>query len=198
MSFTNFNNKEIHCKIIYFGASGSGKTENLRSVYKNLAQELASGSWILDETSTKKKVPGSLEFLPISVGEFEGFHVKIHLYTIPEMMPSNLVKSVFFRGIDGYVFVADSAIEALGQNIDALREARSSLIEQGYDIADLPHLIQYNKRDQKDLVPISVLRKALNFSKVQDLEVVATQSVGTMESLRLLTQQIIGRLQARA
>ena len=34
MSFINYNAKEIHCKIVYYGPSLSGKTTSLQWVYE--------------------------------------------------------------------------------------------------------------------------------------------------------------------
>ena len=40
MAFTNFQNKEITCKIVYLGAKASGKTTNIRSLLKETHPEL--------------------------------------------------------------------------------------------------------------------------------------------------------------
>ena len=33
MAYANFETREIHCKVLYVGAKGSGKTENLKSIF---------------------------------------------------------------------------------------------------------------------------------------------------------------------
>ena len=71
MAFTNFDTKEINCKIIYFGPRGAGKTENLRSIYKNSADDLRSGLLELDESLGPTRF---FDFLPISMGQLRDFH----------------------------------------------------------------------------------------------------------------------------
>jgi signal recognition particle receptor subunit beta len=101
---------------------------------------------------------------------------------------------VLLKGIDGFVFVADSRVEALGENISALVEARQLLLAESYEVSQLPHVVQYNKRDLTDLVPLDLLRQELNPEGAIEHEAVATDSMGTMETVQSMAKLILEKL----
>lgn len=200
MAFTNFDTREINCKVIYFGPRSSGKTTNLRSIYANTSAEVRSG--ILELPPLGGSIEGStqtqfLDFLPISLGHVKDFHVKMHLFTLPVNPLFESVTSVVLKGVDGMVFVADSQVESMPDNLDSLKKARYLLTEAGYNVSDLPTVIQYNKRDLADLIPLSILRQELNPGGVPDQEAIASQSLGTMETLQLLAKVVLTKLAAQ-
>ena len=45
------------------------------------------------------------------------------------------------------MFVADSQIERMESNQESMENLALNLKEQGYDIATIPMVVQYNKRD---------------------------------------------------
>jgi signal recognition particle receptor subunit beta len=191
MAFTNFDTKEINCKIIYFGPRGAGKTENLRSIYKNTAKEARSGLIELEESRAGTKF---FDFLPVSMGHVKDFHLKLHLFTLPTNPLYESVNSVILKGVDGIVFVADSRVELMAENIQGLAETRRLLADQGYNFSDLPRVIQYNKRDLQDLVPLDVLRHELNPSNLTDQKAVARDSMGTMETLQAMSKLVLKKI----
>lgn len=191
MAFTNFDTREINCKVLYFGPRGAGKTENLRSIYKNTSAEVRSGLLELEDAPGPTKF---FDFLPISLGHVKDFHIKLHLYTLPTNSLYESVSTVILKGIDGFVFVADSRVEAMADNAASLNAARRLLTEEGYNVADMPRIVQFNKRDLPDVLPIEILRQELNPGAVPDHKAVATQSVGTMETLQSMAKLILKKL----
>ncbi len=191
MAFTNFDTKEINCKVIYFGPHGSGKTENLRSVYSNTSAEVRSGLLELEDSEGATQF---FDFLPISMGYVKDFHLKLHLFTLPTNSLYESVSSVILKGIDGFVFVADSRVESMVNNVESLTNAKRFLTEEGYNVAEMPKVFQYNKRDLSDLLPVDVLRAELNPGGVADHEAVATDSIGTMETLQTLAKSVINKI----
>ena len=191
MAFTNFDTKEINCKIIFFGPRGAGKTENLRSIYKNTAGEASGGLIELEEL---KGTTRFFDFLPVSLGYVKEFHLKLHLFTLPTNPLYESVSSVILKGVDGFIFVADSRVELMADNIQYLAEARRMLAGEGYNVPDMPRVIQYNKSDLQDLVPLDVLRQELNPGGVPDQRAVARDSIGTMETLQSMSKLILKRI----
>ncbi len=192
MAFTNFDTREINCKVLYFGPRGAGKTENLRSIYKNTSAEVRSGLLELDDAEGGPT--RFFDFLPISLGHVKDFHIKLHLYTLPTNSLYDSVTTVILKGIDGFVFVADSRVEAMADNADSLGNARRLLTEEGYNVADMPRVLQFNKRDLPDVLPVEILRQELNPGAVPDHKAVATQGVGTMETLQSMAKLILRKL----
>ena len=119
MAFTNLDTKEINCKIVYFGPSAAGKTENLRSIYANSAEEMKSGLMELDDGKGSTKF---FDFLPISLGYVKDYHIKLHLFSLPLSNLFETVTSVLLKGLDGIIFIADSRFSRLGANIEELEK----------------------------------------------------------------------------
>lgn len=191
MAFTNFESKEIHCKVLYFGAPGSGKTANLKSIFTATSTEVQAG---LLELQDDGGTTPYFDFLPLSLGRVRDFHLKLHLYTLPMNSLFQTVSSVILKGVDGFVFVADSRVESLADNAEYLKRCRKILIDEGFNIAELPRVIQYNKRDLPGIVSIDILRQELNPSGAPDFEAVANKGQGVIETLEGLAQLMTAHL----
>lgn len=189
MAYANFETREIHCKVLYLGAKSAGKTANLRSIYKRSTIRLSK-----DPIAFEDDHISPYEFLPISIGELRDFHVKMHIYTMPQHNLYPTFSMVLLRGLDGIVFVADSAITALQENLDAWAQAKEVLTQEGYNFSALPRVIQYNKRDQETAIPLDLLRSELNPNGLQDIEAVATQHLGTLETVQKIAGLILDEL----
>jgi signal recognition particle receptor subunit beta len=192
VAFTNFETKEIHCKVIYFGSSGSGKTENLRSVFHQTSAEIKSGLLELQEQDGSTRY---FDFLPLSIGQLGDFQIRMHLFTLPVSTLYHSTSSIILRGVDGFVFVADSRVESLVDNVNALKSCRKILQDEGYNINDLATVIQYNKRDLQGVLPVALLRKELNALGDLDMEASATANFGTVECLESIARQIMSKLE---
>ena len=188
MSFINYNSKEIHCKVVYYGPSLGGKTTNLQWVYhKTTAQEQSD----LIELPTDIERTMFFDFLPMNIGEIRGFQTRFHLYTVPGQVVYDASRKLILKGLDGVIFVADSQAERMEENLQALRNLEKNLEQQGYDINEVPLVIQYNKRDLPNALPIAELRKALNRYNAPDFESTARQGDGVFESLKTVSKSII-------
>jgi signal recognition particle receptor subunit beta len=185
MAFTNFDTKEIHSKVIYFGPPSSGKTANLKSIFTSTSSEVQSG---LLELQEDRGATPYFDFLPLSLGRIRDFHFKVHLFTLPMNSLYQTVSSVILKGVDGFVFVADSRIESLSDNIENLRQCRKILLDEGYNVSELPRVVQYNKRDMPNILPVDILRQELNPTGAPDFEAIATTGQGVIETLEGLAQ----------
>jgi signal recognition particle receptor subunit beta len=192
VAFTNFETKDIHCKVIYFGAPSSGKSENLRSIFNQTSAEIKSGLLELRQEDGSTRY---FDFLPLSIGELGEFHLKLHLFTLPVSSLYESTASVILNGVDGVVFIADSRPECLIENTDALAKCHRLLRDEGYNINDLPFVIQYNKRDLPGVMPTEILRREINRSGYPETEASALQGVGTLESLEAIIKQVVDRLE---
>lgn len=191
MAFTNFDSKEINCKIVYFGCQGSGKTSNLRSIYSSTSQDIQSGLLEFETDEYDKKF---FDFLPVSLGHVNDFHIKLHLYTLPHNPLYETVVSTILKGIDGFVFVVDSRFDSMGDNIEAFLHAKRLLSEDGLNPNDLPSVIQYNKRDVQGAVSIEKLRQEFNPLNTADCESIATEDQGTMDTVQKMAKLVLKKL----
>lgn len=159
MSMINYASREINCKLVYYGPGLGGKTTNLEFVYNKVAPG-SRGKMISLATETERTL--FFDFLPVDLGTIRGFKVKFHLYTVPGQVYYNASRKLILKGVDGVVFVADSQLERMEANIEAMQNLYDNMAQHGYDLTKLPFAIQYNKRDLPNAAPIAELQAALN------------------------------------
>jgi signal recognition particle receptor subunit beta len=159
MSMINYASREINCKLVYYGPGLGGKTTNLEFVYNKVAPG-SRGKMISLATETERTL--FFDFLPVDLGNIRGFKVKFHLYTVPGQVYYNASRKLILKGVDGVVFVADSQLERMEANIEAMQNLYDNMAQHGYDLTRLPFAIQYNKRDLPNAAPIAELQAALN------------------------------------
>lgn len=191
MAFANFNTQEINCKIVYFGAPGSGKTTNLRELLE--ATSAQSGALTLEPVGPTQG-PAFFEFLPIRIGNLNDHRLKVHLYTMPPDHMYSSFLSVLLKGMDGFVFVVDSCLDRLPDNLQAWSTTKDLILKEGGGVSRLPAVIQYNKRDQPSALPIHILNQAINTFGLPAIEASAHQGLGVMESLHMVVEQLARQL----
>ena len=191
MSFINYSSREINCKIVFYGPGLCGKTTNLQWIYKKTNPD-SKGKMISLATETERTL--FFDFLPLALGEIRGFKTRFHLYTVPGQVFYDASRKLILKGVDGVVFVADSQIERMEANIESIENLRINLAEQGYDLNKVPFVIQYNKRDLPNVVPMEELKMALNPKSVPDFEAVATEGTGVFDTLKAIAKLVIMEL----
>jgi signal recognition particle receptor subunit beta len=114
---------------------------------------------------------------------------------VPGQVFYDASRKLILKGVDGVVFVADSQEERFEANTESLENLKDNLREQGFDILKIPWVIQYNKRDLPNAVPLKDLQEALNPSgKVQEFEASAAHGVGVFETLKALAKLVLAEL----
>jgi mutual gliding-motility protein MglA len=193
LSFINFAAREINCKIVYYGAGLGGKTTNLQVIYQKTADQ-QKGKMISLATETERTL--FFEFLPLDLGSVRGFKTRIHLYTVPGQVFYDASRKLILRGVDGIVFVADSQDQRMDANVEALDNLMSNLKEHGYDFNKIPYVLQLNKRDLPNILPIDLLTTELRRKNEPVVEAVAFQGVGVFETLKEIAKQVLQELKA--
>ncbi len=188
MSFINYSSREINCKIVYYGPGLCGKTSNLQFIY-NKTNPQTRGKMISLATETERTL--FFDFLPLALGEIRGFKVRFHLYTVPGQVFYDASRKLILKGVDGVVFVADSQVERMEANIESVENLKENLLEHGYNLDDLPYVIQYNKRDLENIVSLDEMREALNERGIPDFEGCATSGKGVFETLKSIAKEIL-------
>ena len=191
MSFINYMAREINCKIVYYGPGLCGKTTNLQYIYERTNPE-AKGKMISLATETERTL--FFDFLPLSLGEIRGFKTRFHLYTVPGQVFYDASRKLILKGVDGVIFVADSQIERLEANQESVENLRTNLAEQGYSLEKIPYVVQYNKRDLQNVVPVEELRELINPMRVPDYEAVARSGGGVFDTLKAVSKLVLTEL----
>jgi len=188
MANLNYNSKELNLKIVYYGTGLCGKTTNLRSIYAAFPQErkgkMMSLATELDQTLF-------FDFLPLDMGSVKGWKLRFHLFTVPGQVYYNVSRKLVLRGVDGLVFVVDSQEERLEENIESFNNLRDNLQSYGLNIKDIPLVIQYNKRDLPNIMPLADLQLYVNRDGYSYFEAVALRGIGVFDTLKSICQKTI-------
>ena len=191
MSFINYSSREINCKIVYYGPGLCGKTTNLQYIYQKTNPD-AKGKMISLATETDRTL--FFDFLPLSLGQIRGFKTRFHLYTVPGQVFYDASRKLILKGVDGVVFVADSQLERMEANYESMDNLRFNLAEQGYELDNIPFVIQYNKRDLPNASSVEELREAINPRGVPDYEAVAIDGMGVFDTLKANAKLVLTQL----
>lgn len=193
MSFINHAAREINCKIVYYGPGLGGKTTNLQYIYNQTAPD-QKGRLVSLTGDTERTL--FFDFLPLNIGEIRGFTTRFHLYTVPGQHFYDASRRLVLKGVDGVVFVADSQVERMEENLESLKNLDAHLREQGYDLHQIPFVFQYNKRDTPNPIPANVLREQLNTFNAPEIEAVAVDGRGVFDTLKEVSKGILRSLRS--
>jgi hypothetical protein len=188
VSFINYSSREINCKIVYYGPGLCGKTTNLQYIYRRTNPD-QKGKLISLATETERTL--FFDFLPLALGDIKGFRIRFHLYTVPGQVFYAASRKLILKGVDGVVFVADSQIERMESNLESIDDLGINLAEQGYELEKLPFVIQYNKRDLPNIVPVEEMNRLLNYGSVPWFDAVAVTGKGVFETLKTVAKQVL-------
>jgi len=196
VALINQEAKELHCKVVYYGPSLGGKTTNLRWVYKATSASNPSTSDMMEFEAGKPERTRFFDFLPLNVGEIRGLQVRFHLYSVPGQVVYDASRRLIMKNLDGIIFVADSQVDRMDENIISLNNLEKNLELSGYDINKIPLVLQYNKRDLQNVASVAELRSALNKYNSPDFEAQAESGEGVMKTLKTLSNSIVSALKS--
>jgi len=191
VALVNAATREIHCKIVYYGPGFGGKTTNVAKIHETAPSE-AKGELLSIATETERTL--FFDFLPLDLGEIEGYKVRFQVYTVPGQPMYERTRVAVLTGVDGVVFVADSGRERFRENLQSMEEMRRILEALGRPLDRTPLVIQYNKRDLPDAVPVPVLEARLNKWGAPHVEAIANSGEGVLSTLREISKLIVARL----
>ncbi len=184
----NFALKEVNCKVVYYGPGMSGKTTNLEIVHQKAPEE---NKGELTSISTDGDRTLFFDFMPLDLGNVAGMRTKFQLYTVPGQVYYNSTRKLVLQGVDGVIFVADSDPDKMDENIESYANLIENLEEYGKDVRELPHVLQYNKRDLPNALPVAEIDKRLNKFGVPTFEAVACTGEGVFPTLKTLAAMVL-------
>ena len=188
MVLFNYATKELTAKIVYYGPGLCGKTTNLQFIHENLPGKV-KGKMLSLATKTDRTL--FFDFLPLDLGEIRGMKTRVQLYTVPGQVFYNETRKLVLKGVDGVVFVADSQNKMLSPNVEAFKNLQENLKGHGISLAELPHVIQFNKRDLPNLSSIEEINAGVNLYNAPFYESVATTGIGVKDTLNAITKLVL-------
>jgi len=184
----NFAQKSVTVKIVYYGPGMSGKTTNLEVVHQR-APESNKGD--LTSISTDGDRTLFFDFMPLDLGTVAGMRTQFQLYTVPGQVYYNSTRKLVLQGVDGVIFIADSSASMMEENLESLRNLEENLREYGKDIMTIPMVIQYNKRDLPDALPVEELEAKINRFGAPSFEGIASSGQGVFPTLKSLAANVL-------
>jgi hypothetical protein len=192
MALINIAAREIHCKIVYYGTGYCGKTTNLQYVFNTIAPNARGAMTKIDTGETERTL--FFDFLPLDLGTVYGFRTRFHLYTVPGQVLYERTRLAVLNGADGVVFVADSQVDKMEENIQSVAELELHMRRLGKDMSTFPLVMQWNKRDMPNVMPSPLLERYLNRRRSPSFEAVAYQGKGVFATLRTISKKVIAQL----
>jgi len=188
LALINLAAGEINYKIVYYGCALGGKTTSLQHVYRKVNPQVKGK---LVSIATEEERTLYFDFLPLDLGKVRGLKTRFHLYTVPGQRQYNASRKLVIQGVDGIVFVVDSQLNRLDDNIEAYLNMWDNLQDQDDNPMDLGMVMQYNKRDLSDIFATSDLDELLNHTNSPSFESCALTGVGVFEALRIVSKQVM-------
>ena len=191
MVVVSYSGREINAKIVYYGPGLSGKTTNLEKIYDSVP-ETNRGRMVSMKTQTDRTL--FFDLLPLDLGELQGMKTRFLLYTVPGQVYYNATRKLVLKGVDALVFVADSSPEKMAENRESLSNLEQNLKSYGLDLKTIPWVLQFNKRDLQNALPVAQMNKELNRYNVPTFEAQAASSVGVFETLRGVSKLLLTKI----
>lgn len=192
MPLTDPIRRELHLKLVYYGPGLSGKTANLEFIHKRSRPD-SRGKLVSLKTESERTL--FFDLLPVTLGEYHGFSIRIHLSTVPGQIAYDSTRRMILRHVDGIVFVVDSQASRLEDNIESYYNLTQNLRMQGDDPDRLPLVVQYNKRDLPGVLSIDELQRALRIpAEVPQFEGIATEGMGVFDTFKAITKETLRAL----
>ena len=195
MAVVNESAKQVTFKIVYCGTPLGGKTTNLQWVHDQVDRS-ERGDMISLATSADRTL--FFDFLPVNSIAVHGYSSKFQLYTVPGQVQYNATRQLVLRGVDGIVFVADSQLERIEENIQAKQTLAQNLADNGVVAGKVPIVLQYNKRDLASAAPVGHLDQLLGEGCVARYEAAASQGYNVFETLNAVAIEVMNRFRPPA
>jgi signal recognition particle receptor subunit beta len=194
MVLFNYSTKELTAKVVYYGPGLCGKTTNLQWVHEKLPIK-NKGKMLSLATETDRTL--FFDFLPIEIGSIRGMKTRIQLYTVPGQVFYNATRRMVLKGADAVVFVCDSQEAMLDANLESFENMRQNLEANEIDPDEIPIVLQYNKRDLPNALPIEILNERMNPHNYPFHEAIAVTGVGVEDTLKAVTKLVFKSLSVK-
>ncbi len=193
MALINFQQKEIVVKIVYYGPAFSGKTTNVRKLHDQIPTRLVGTLTTLD---TEDERTLFFDYFPINAGAIGRYKLKLQIYSVPGQAYYRATRKMVLQNSDGVVFVADSQTSELEHNIVAFNDLEEYLRGYGVDLDTFPIVIQYNKRDLRNILPTDTLDQKINRRGYPFCEGISLEGKGVLEAFNGIVELVTNRLRA--
>lgn len=190
--FINWKTREVNLNIVYYGPALSGKTTNLEQIHARTKTAVRSELFTLN---TREDRTIFFDFMQLELGQVSGLKPKFGLYTVPGQVYYEATREAVLRRADALVFVVDSQASRIAENLASWRDMERQLSRMRRSVRSLPVVVQFNKRDLPDALPVADLKAALELGNLPCHEASAAQGIGVPETLQTAIRLVLVYLQ---
>jgi signal recognition particle receptor subunit beta len=191
----NHAQRELTVKVVYYGPGLSGKTTNLQMIHARAAAE-GRGKLLTVETHDDRTL--FFDLLPVFFHTKGGYTVKVKLFTVPGQVIHNATRRVVLQNADAVAFIADSRRTAGSENNAYWNNLQENMRENGLNVAQVPVVIQFNKRDLPDTKTDAELEETRKRGKEPVIGAVAIRGEGVLETLYSVLQLAYRKMDEQA
>ena len=194
MALVNQAKREINAKIVFFGPAQAGKATSLKHVFNKLKPEFRGAMKVMNVQDARMLF---FDFTPPGDGNVDGFRVRFHLYTVSGSNVDPAAWKMVLKGVDGVVFVADSAPQQQEHNRNSMDQLVSFLQGYGQSLVSVPTVLQLNKSDLPDATAMADLERSLNPSRLPSFSASSLNGEGVLQALMALVKTVLAGLRSR-
>ena len=181
----NHAQKTITLKLVYAGGPESGKTANLEYIQKHAAQAREGA---IESIRDSRHQTLLFDFAPFACEKVDGYGFHFQVFTLPGRTEIETPWQLGFNGMDGLVVVIDSRWGAVEDSVRHFESLQQALEAAGVDLTRLPHVLQYNRRDDPDIAPVHYLEFLFNKHRAPHFEASSLAGMGVFETLNKLAR----------
>ncbi|MDO3377416.1 GTP-binding protein [Geoalkalibacter halelectricus] len=190
IEFNRADNKMV-LKLVYYGPALSGKTTNLLQLHELLRREGRGDLMVLD---TRDDRTIYFDLLPFFLTAPSGLRIKIKVYTVPGQVRHDATRKAVLQRADGVAFIADSQLSETGNNVASFENLERNLALVGLDIATIPLVIQFNKRDLPGVVSEADIERVWRPTGIPIHLAAALNGEGVLETFSALADRTYTQL----
>jgi len=169
-------------KIVYAGIRGAGKRTNLRVIREALEQPSLQGLVSLAGHSIGDSL---MDFLLLDLTPRFSAPLRVLVLKLCPTLHREMTRDILIGGVDGVVLVVDSEVGVFPASVKAYAEVCEALaVSDAREKEPTPVLVQYNKRDLQDRLPIWYMQSELNQRRFQWVSAIAREGKGVLPVFR--------------
>ena len=185
MTIVDSQKRQLVCKVAFAGAIGSG----VGTTFRELRSIVPGGADDVRFPDADAPPVYELRYRPRPLIRRQGLDLVLHLVGY-EARPRGEEFAALVEGADGLVLVVDSNPAAGDANRTALDEVEAAFRGHGVELSDRVVMLQYNKRDLADALPIRHLEAALNEGNWPYVATSSHRAQGLQQLLDRLTAEV--------
>lgn len=175
------------CRLLYYGAAGVGKRENLALIHRTIPPEA--------QLSLAVEDPERQIAFRFNHAEGDAWQVLLQAVDAGRERPrvAGMAEDPPF---DAVVFAVDSGAARLDQGLAAFESLKNYLEGWGRDLLEVPVVIQYNRRGASDALPVDRLESLLNPWGLLSFPADSAKGEGVRETLKSVLGLAVNHLRA--